>query len=233
MGCCQAEIPGGINTYGVQFDDRFNTSGILRFSPCSYAVLMEAAAFDFKTTYVTAGEFVKSTGGTVPLVLDWVVGKETCREAVRNTTGYIANLSAADASSSSRSPEIHGRWSSTPAVAGAAAPPCCMGGSASVSGNSECVDSRNGHGYLCNCSTGYDGNPYVPGGCQDVNECEDTRYPCSVPGTCTNTPGAFICSCPDKTSGNAYNGTCEANKSQLGVRLAIGISSLYCLNCLN
>ncbi|KAF8747769.1 hypothetical protein HU200_013177 [Digitaria exilis] len=86
-----------------------------------------------------------------------------------------------------------------------------MGGSASVSGNSECVDSRNGHGYLCNCSTGYDGNPYVPGGCQDVNEC-------------TNTPGAFICSCPDKTSGNAYNGTCEANKSQLGVRLAIGVS---------
>ncbi|GJN25837.1 hypothetical protein PR202_gb13720 [Eleusine coracana subsp. coracana] len=73
MGCCQAAIPRGINTYQLRFDDRFNTSGVTAFSPCSYAVLVEAAAFDFRTT------FVKSTGGKVPLVLDWVVGKETCR----------------------------------------------------------------------------------------------------------------------------------------------------------
>ena len=58
----------------------------------------------------------------------------------------------------------------------------------------------------------------------DVNECDDARfkYPCSVPGTCVNTAGGFLCSCPDKTTGNAYNGTCEAKKSQLGVRVAIG-----------
>ncbi|XP_062196821.1 wall-associated receptor kinase 5-like [Phragmites australis] len=185
MGCCQAAIPRGINTYGVQFDDRFNTSGVTGFSRCSYAVLMEAAAFDFRTTYVTSGDFVESTGGKVPLVLDWVVGKETCREAVRNTTAYMC-----------------------------------------VSSNSECVDSRNGPGYLCNCSTGYEGNPYIPDGCQDVNECEDARfkYPCSIPGTCINTPGGYICSCPDKTTGNAYNGTCEAKNSQLGVHMAVGVS---------
>ncbi|WVZ92423.1 hypothetical protein U9M48_038490 [Paspalum notatum var. saurae] len=151
-----------------------------------YAVLMEAAAFDFRATYVTTGDFVESTGGKVPLVLDWVVGKETCAEATRNATAYMC-----------------------------------------VSGNSECVDSRNGPGYLCNCSAGYEGNPYIPDGCKvDINECQDPRfkYPCSVPGACTNTPGGFICACPDKTTGNAYNGTCEAKKSQLGVRLAVGIS---------
>jgi hypothetical protein len=127
MGCCQAAIPRGINTYGVQFDDRFNTSAVTGFSPCSYAVLMEAAAFDFRTTYVTTGDFMASTGGKVPPLLDWVVGKETCREAPRNATAYMC-----------------------------------------VSDDSKCVDSRNGPGYLCNCSAGYQGNPYIPAGCQGL-----------------------------------------------------------------
>jgi len=127
MGCCQAAIPRGINTYEVQFDDRFTTASTRGFSRCSYAALVEAAAFDFRITYVTADDFMESTGGKAPLVLDWVVGKETCREAARNTTAYMC-----------------------------------------VSSNSECVDSRNGPGYLCNCSRGYDGNPYVHDGCQGV-----------------------------------------------------------------
>jgi hypothetical protein len=38
-----------------------------------------------------------------------------------------------------------------------------------LSSNSECVDSRNGPGYVCKCSAGYDGNPYLPGGCQGTN----------------------------------------------------------------
>ncbi|KAG8071499.1 hypothetical protein GUJ93_ZPchr0006g42965 [Zizania palustris] len=186
MGCCQAAIPRGINSYWVVFEEKFNTSGrIAGFSPCSYAVLLEAASFEFRTTYVTTGDFMESTGGKVPLMLDWVAGKETCREARRNATAYMC-----------------------------------------ASRNSECVDSRNGPGYLCNCSAGYEGNPYLLDGCQDVNECEDRRfkYPCSVPGTCINTSGGFRCSCPNKATGNAYYGTCEAKKSQRGLHVAIGVS---------
>ncbi|TVU49687.1 hypothetical protein EJB05_01013, partial [Eragrostis curvula] len=57
--------------------------------------------------------------------------------------------------------------------------------------NTECLDSDNG--YLCQCSEGYRGNPYVRGGCQDVNECEEVEYLCPSLNICKNTPGGFKC----------------------------------------
>ncbi|XP_066307268.1 wall-associated receptor kinase 1-like isoform X2 [Miscanthus floridulus] len=36
---------------------------------------------------------------------------------------------------------------------------------ACVSANSECRDSSNGFGYVCTCSMGYEGNPYIANGC--------------------------------------------------------------------
>ncbi|KAL4602303.1 hypothetical protein ACB092_10G043300 [Castanea dentata] len=58
-----------------------------------------------------------------------------------------------------------------------------------------CSYSDNGRGYRCSCQEGYMGNPYLPQGCQDINECEDpSTYPCE--GTCKNTPGNYTCICP-------------------------------------
>ncbi|OEL37226.1 Wall-associated receptor kinase 2 [Dichanthelium oligosanthes] len=66
---------------------------------------------------------------------------------------------------------------------------------ACVSSNSNCFDSFSGRGYICNCSKGFEGNPYLSNGCQDIDECMDQKkYPCY--GTCHNTAGGFDCFCP-------------------------------------
>ncbi|CAA3028557.1 Serine threonine kinase [Olea europaea subsp. europaea] len=58
--------------------------------------------------------------------------------------------------------------------------------------HSQCIDSSNGLGYHCSCSTGFEGNPYLVDGCHDIDECIST--PCE--GTCINTLGSYLCSCP-------------------------------------
>ncbi|EAZ30399.1 hypothetical protein OsJ_14448 [Oryza sativa Japonica Group] len=100
---------------------------------------------------------------------------------------------------------------------------------ACVSHNSKCFNSSNGPGYICNCSEGYQGNPYLQDGqhgCTDIDECADPKYPCSVPGTCHNLPGGFECLCPrSRPKGNAFNGTCERDQTlHTGGKVAIGIS---------
>ncbi|KDP42937.1 hypothetical protein JCGZ_23879 [Jatropha curcas] len=61
--------------------------------------------------------------------------------------------------------------------------------------NSNCTYSENGKGYRCICKDGFTGNPYLPQGCQDIDECkEPDKYKCD--GSCKNTIGSYTCSCP-------------------------------------
>ncbi|KAL8495067.1 hypothetical protein ACS0TY_019287 [Phlomoides rotata] len=47
----------------------------------------------------------------------------------------------------------------------------------------------------CCCESGFEGNPYLPGGCQDINECRDltSLRNCTAGATCVNTVGSFMC----------------------------------------
>ncbi|CAO2043027.1 unnamed protein product [Urochloa humidicola] len=183
MGCCQTEIPKGMGYYDVIFDSSFNTSQIWSFGRCSYAVLMEADAFNFSTTYISTTEFNDTNSGQVPVVMDWAIrdgnGTTSCDEAELNKTGTYACLSS----------------------------------------NSGCVGSRNGPGYLCNCSEGYEGNPYLPGGCQDIDECNNN--PCPSGGVCHNTNGAYLCSCRVGLKFSQQNNSCDPD---INLIIAIALS---------
>ncbi|KAG4200850.1 hypothetical protein ERO13_A05G239750v2 [Gossypium hirsutum] len=100
--------------------------------------------------------------------------------------------------------------------------------------NSDCIDPENGRGYLCNCLHGFQGNPYLSYGCQDINECE-TLKPCS--GTCHNLPGSYNCSCPKgfegdgRKKGTGCNPKVKPHFPILVGTLGIGMSLLFSLLC--
>ncbi|KAJ3697361.1 hypothetical protein LUZ61_001066 [Rhynchospora tenuis] len=76
-----------------------------------------------------------------------------------------------------------------------------------------CLNSNSGPGYLCNCSDGYEGNPYLQGGCQDIDECT-SQNSCSKDGKCHNLPGIYKCSCPfGKRIKHNNERDCELNVS--------------------
>ncbi|CAA3008916.1 wall-associated receptor kinase 5-like [Olea europaea subsp. europaea] len=60
--------------------------------------------------------------------------------------------------------------------------------------NSNCYDNDGGGGYRCICNPGYQGNPYLPKGCEDIDECiKPNLNDCQEKSRCRNTPGSYYC----------------------------------------
>ncbi|KAL6842944.1 hypothetical protein ACP4OV_027257 [Aristida adscensionis] len=99
--------------------------------------------------------------------------------------------------------------------------------SACKSVNSACSERNNTlrAGYVCKCSSGYEGNPYVLDGCKDINECTDPeQYPCH--GECHNLPGTYQCQCPRGSHGNpSIVDGCVKSTSSGGLYIGLGVGS--------
>nr|XP_043617629.1 wall-associated receptor kinase 2-like [Erigeron canadensis] len=94
--------------------------------------------------------------------------------------------------------------------------------------NSTCVDSvRKSGGYRCQCNEGFQGNPYLSPGCQDIDECEELeKHSCY--GVCKNTPGNYTCSCkkgyfgdPKVPNGCKHKPFVQTLLFKLGIGLAL------------
>ncbi|KAE8683453.1 putative gibberellin 20-oxidase [Hibiscus syriacus] len=93
--------------------------------------------------------------------------------------------------------------------------------------NSNCLDPDNRSGYICKCKDGYNGNPYHPNGCQDIDECKSSSSNnCVYKTNCVNTPGNYTCSCPKGFHGDGRkDGTrCTQNEVKV-IEISIAISS--------
>ncbi|PIN19035.1 Serine/threonine protein kinase [Handroanthus impetiginosus] len=100
------------------------------------------------------------------------------------------------------------------------------------SGNSECSDPSNGSGYRCFCKKGYEGNPYLPDGCQDIDECKNPSLN-KCKGHCENKEGSYRCSCRIGYRGDGNHG-CVRDillALKLVAGFAIGIIALIFVAC--
>ncbi|CBI16970.3 unnamed protein product, partial [Vitis vinifera] len=99
--------------------------------------------------------------------------------------------------------------------------------------NTECQSSTNGPGYRCICKQGFQGNPYLPGGCQDIDECDDpSGYPCD--GFCQNTAGDYTCRRSDESEVNSrrHGVAILASAIILSIGFLLLIAGIYWLNAL-
>ncbi|VAI53331.1 unnamed protein product [Triticum turgidum subsp. durum] len=94
---------------------------------------------------------------------------------------------------------------------------------ACLSSNSFCANATYGYtpGYICKCLDGYAGNPYIPNGCPDIDECSLLQNPCSNGGVCTNKLGGYDCPCKFGMKDDGRGGTCT-DIFPLAAKAAVG-----------
>nr|TKR83310.1 hypothetical protein D5086_0000268150 [Populus alba] len=72
--------------------------------------------------------------------------------------------------------------------------------------NANCTYPEIGQGYRCLCKEGFEGNPYLQEGCQDMDECKVRGKNACKEGTCENVIGDYKCRCPRGKYGDGKTG---------------------------
>ncbi|XP_048321031.2 wall-associated receptor kinase 2-like [Ziziphus jujuba] len=73
IGCCQTDIPAGLQNTEIQTYSFTNHTDVMHFNPCSYAFDVEQDRFNFSQAFLA-----NFTPETQPLVLEWAIDNDTC-----------------------------------------------------------------------------------------------------------------------------------------------------------
>ncbi|CAN6373669.1 unnamed protein product [Urochloa humidicola] len=177
LGCCQTSVPTNLTTVDISWgnNDSYTPQNLAwRYSPCNFAFIAEKGWYHFKRRDLTR------------------LSNKTFTDRIGNNKSVpmVLDWAIRDGGSCRAPPNDGG-------VSGKSTAPACK------SRNSFCVNATQGPGYLCNCSTGYTGNPYVTDGCTNLNECSSTKNgPCGAYSTCEDTEGDYNCKCTFNRKGN-------------------------------
>ncbi|KAJ1276797.1 hypothetical protein BS78_05G242700 [Paspalum vaginatum] len=178
LGCCQTSIPTKLANLEVDWSNNDTpVNPAWQYCPCSYAFVAQKGWYKFSRHDLAPVEDSDSFAKRYGL-------------GINTTVPLVLDWSITDALSC---PAVDGKASSAEPIT---APAC-------VSGHSHCIVETQRPGYLCLCSQGYMGNPYVTGGCININECElrnsdpmyEDIYPCGRGSTCHDTEGSYKCIC--------------------------------------
>ncbi|WVZ57544.1 hypothetical protein U9M48_007916 [Paspalum notatum var. saurae] len=120
-GCCQLDLPKGVRYYQGFFNSLYNTTDPKwRNTPCNYVTVMESAAFNFSTTFLTSTAFYDRDDARTPVVMEWAIAQGTCGDAkIDNTTGYpcVSNNSYCDTNDAGYVCKCHGGYKGNPYIA--------------------------------------------------------------------------------------------------------------------
>ncbi|KAJ6405397.1 hypothetical protein OIU84_013368 [Salix udensis] len=92
IGCCQTSLAKGVNYFYLTVTSQKNHSGILDFSPCSYAFIIEEKKFNFSRSDLWELQKIDS----LPMVVDWSIGNNSCAEVKANTSACQGNSTCHD-----------------------------------------------------------------------------------------------------------------------------------------
>jgi hypothetical protein len=84
IGCCQTSIPKQMTSFIVVTGNVNDHKAVYNFNPCSFGFVVEEKAFNFSSLDLRNLQDRES----VPVVLDYYVGNETCLDAQKNLTTY-------------------------------------------------------------------------------------------------------------------------------------------------
>ncbi|VAH96188.1 unnamed protein product [Triticum turgidum subsp. durum] len=178
IGCCQSTIQTASASFGVELK-QLNYSGVYsNFSSHVNVLIAEVGWFDVDHNL------------EVVMNVDWRANKNLSREADQLRVPVIlawalAHDAAVYNTGHSRCPRDAARG-------------ICKSTNSNCSVGNTIEEIR---GYSCHCKEGYEGNPYLTGGCQDIKECnQKEKHFCF--GVCEELSGSFRCRCPNGTHGN-------------------------------